>query len=480
VSDSRLLDHIDPLERFMAWETVNSYAGTTTGSTVGEKYRPALGREFPVKVVEVPVADLHVIDSGLGDETARRTMFVDRDGCGFFRFLIHPESEALYGGLIAKYGVAASCQVTPTSSTRTVLVRESRVFAKLTLDRVQDGLGRAVPDWEVRRAIQITRLAAAIPAAELREHGVELIPEIAGAHVGEGLNAGSYIDAIQGVTFRHGMIYRPADFLQHPGRECYPAFSLFSEHNGRPPLIIEWWKEASSRNAASFEKFIDETVVTPVVRALAYLVFVQGLLPDSHLQNMVLAVDPETHRVKTVLFRDMGSVKVNLELRWSRGLPVDALRSPNAASDFKFEWANEMSRRPFYQWFNRYAFSDEFGFGQTLRRYVPGYGPMTMARLVDDQVRLALEEHFPASAAFGARTVKACVEKYLDLHPPKTLRSREAASAPELAAFVADQERLGQTIPLRPGWFDGATPEKTDYGVLYTSTSGPRLALIPE
>jgi hypothetical protein len=360
-------NHTDPLERFMAWETVNSYTATRGGSTVDEKYRPALGREFAVKVVEVPLADLHVIDSSLGDDGARNALYVDREGRRFFRFLVHPESEALYAGLIARYGIAGSCHVTPTASTRTVLVRELGVFAKLTLDRVQDGLGRAVPDWEIRRAVQITRLASTIPAAEAREHGVALIPEIAGAHVDESLGAGSYIDAAQGVTFRHGMIYRPADFLkQYASKELYPAFSIFSEHNGGAPLIIEWWKEASSRAGVSFEEFVDEAVIAPVVRALAYLVFAQGLLPDSHLQNMVVAVDPETRRVETVLFRDMGSVKVNLELRWSRGLPVDALRSADAASDFKFEWANEMSRRPFYLWFNRFAFSDEFGYGSVL------------------------------------------------------------------------------------------------------------------
>jgi len=482
MSGDRPIEHSDvnPLERFMAWESVNLYPRATTGSTLGARYRPAPGREFKVKVLEIPTADLEVVDSGEQNGRARGAIYTN--GGAAFRFPIHPESEALYADLIAKYGVAFESRVSPTASGRTVLLRESGLFAKLTLDRVQDGLGRAVPDWEVRRAVGISRLARSIPASELRAHGAAIIPEIAGAciRLDPRFPAASYVDRTQGAVFQHGMVYRPADFLrEHPGTEILPAFALFSARGNEPPLIIDWWREAGGTTRGSFEEFIDVSVIAPVVRALAYLVFCQGLLPDAHLQNMVFAVDPTTRRVETVLFRDLGGVKVNLELRWSRDLPVESLRGASSAFDYKFEWAAEMSRRPFYQWFNRYTFSDEHGYGRVLRKHLPGYGPMAMARLVDDRVRAALEAHLPEAFASGARTVRACVERHLDLHPPGLRSGGHMSESAGVHAFIQRQTRHGQVIPLRAGWFGEKSPVVTDYGVAYVGPSGPRLALLP-
>lgn len=466
--------------RFMAWESANVYPRAEADSTLDPKYRPAPGREFAVKVVEIPSADLHVVDSGEENTGARRTVYAG-DGA-LFRFPVHPESEALYANLIARYGVAFESLASPTASGRTVLLREAGLFAKLTLDRVQDGLGRAVPDWEVRRAVGVSRLARSIPGAEMRAHGASIIPEIAGAYLrlDDHSPCPSYVDRAQGAVFQHGMVYRSAAFLdEHPGQEILPGFALFSARGNEPPLIVEWWRETGGGAFGSFEEFIDASVIAPVVRALAYLVFVQGLLPDAHLQNLVFVVDPKTRRIGTVLFRDLGGVKVNLLLRWSRGLPVEALRGAGSAFDYKFEWAAEMSRRPFYQWFNRYTFSDEYGYGRVLREHIRGYGPMAMARLIDARVRAALEEHFPAAFASGARTVRACVERHLDLHPPRVGPNRPTLEASALRTFIERQTRHGQVIPLRPGWFGDETPVATQYGVAHLGPSGPRLALIP-
>jgi hypothetical protein len=477
LGQSRYFDHPDPVERFMAWESVNVYPRASAGSTLDPKYRPALGREFTVKVLEIPVGDLHVADSGEPSARARQAIYSEE---GAFRFAIHPESERLYADLIAKYGVARESRVTPTASGRTVLMREERVFAKLTVDRIQDELGRAVPEWEVRRAVAISRLCASLPKTEMRKHGVALIPEIAGAYIrlDEDAPAPSYIDRAQGAVFQHGMIYRPADFLdEYPGKEVLPAFSLLSSRGDAPPLVVTWWRDAESLTGVSFAEFIDATVIAPVVRALAWLVFSQGLLPDAHLQNMVFVVDPKTRCVETVLFRDLGGVKVNLELRWSRNLPVETMRGAGAAYDFKFEWGAEMSRRPFYQWFNRYAFSFEYGYGLSLQKHVPGYGPMAMTRLIDSRVRGALEEHFPEAAASGPRTVRACLERHLDLHPPELGPARFGDDAARLDAFVERQRRFGQVLSLRHAWLANETPLATEYGVVHRGPAGPQLAL---
>lgn len=471
---------MNPRERFMAWESTNDYPRARLGSTLDPRYRPAPGREFTVKVLEIPTADLHVVDSGEENERARRAIYTD--GGASFRFPVHPESESLYADLIARYGVAFEGRASPTASGRTVWLHEGGLFAKLSLDRVQDGLGRAVPDWEVRRAVGVSRLARSIPATEMTAHGAGIIPEIAGAyiHLDPRCPAPSYIDREQGVVFQHGTVYRPADFLDdYPGKDILPAFALFSSRGSDAPMIVEWWREVQGGTSLSFEEFVDTSVIAPVVRALAYLVFVQGLLPDAHLQNLVFVANRKTRRIETVLFRDLGGVKVNLELRWSRGLPVEALRGASAAFDYKFEWAAEMSRRPFYLWFNRYTFSDEYGYGRVLREHVKGYGPMAMARLIDARVRLALEEHFPEAFASGAKTVRACVERHLDLHPPRLASNPSAAERPRLHTFIERQTRHGQVMPLRSGWFGGDNPVATEYGVAHAGPSGPCLALMP-
>lgn len=483
---------------FMLWETINDHFDRLpVNSTVAEQYQPRLGREFSVHYIEVPIKDLHVVDHGLGDADSRRHIYREENGERYFRFFIHPESERLYEKMIARYGIKGSYRAAPTSSTRTLLAWDPKspahpIFLKLSLDRRQFGLGRAVPDWEVRRSVMVSRLAASISKEDSRKYGVSVIPEIAGAYIDKIYAAGSFIDTKQYAIFEHGMIFRDASFIKEmPEHEIYPLFSLFSMRGAKEPLIVEWWKDRAKAEKIPFEDFVKEAVIEPFVKATGYLVFGQGIIPDAHGQNLVVAVNPKTRRIEHVWHRDVGSMKVDLLLRYAKGLPAASLRSHNADYDFKSRWASEIAGRSILEWFYRYIFTDRARQTRSIKPFVPDYDQDKILRLVQEAMGKSLAEHLPlpGQALTGdsvtVLNVQKLVENYRAAHQPKLALTDAAASLDELSAFVDHQERYGQTLELPEQWFADTKelekgPVLSDYGVVYRRNGAPRLALLSD
>src|SRR5258705_32744 len=106
--------------RFLELETVGNLHLAEVVSTVSPAYRPGAG-PFAVPYVDIPLSDLHVVDSGLGDASLRAHGFVNVAGTPCFRFFVHPDSAALYEKVVRAYR-GGTYWAWPTASTRTLLM----------------------------------------------------------------------------------------------------------------------------------------------------------------------------------------------------------------------------------------------------------------------------------------------------------------------------------------------------------------------
>ena len=477
---------------FMRRETIREqeFRSPNADSTVPEDYRA--GSEFDIKYLEIPVKDLHVFDSRLGKPAMREHIYADKDE-KMFRFFIHPESEELYKDLVTKYGVAGTYRAIATASARTLLawnptvLSSEPVFLKLSLNRRQSGLGRVVPDWEIRRSVLVSHLASLIPSEDSDKYGVSIIPELAGAYVNKDLIAGAYIDEKQHTVFQHGLIFRDTSFMKRfPKHQIYPLFALFAERDSREPLIVEWWREEYAKTRTDFEQFLIECIAEPLVRAVGYLVFEQGIIPESHAQNLVVAVNPKSRQIEHVFNRDIGSVKINFLLRWVKGWTIEPLRTHNIAYDFKPHKGNAIAGKPLLHWISDCIFGSRFGTAEVLKTYVPKYSTMKMYEAIQIQLAKALNEHMPEGVptepkSLDLNSVQRRVERYVRVHKPEIVFEHR-----ETDREIFDRQYwLGQSMELPNAWFSGreifdAGPLRTEYGIIYPNVVGKvHLAFLP-
>lgn len=440
-------------ETLMHWETSNSYKPETE---VNEKFRPENQNVFPVKSMDVPVDEIHVVDSLKGDPTLRQQVLIEKNGRKYFRFFIHPESEHLYKPLMKRYGADELYLGRATASTRGLFAWPkdpkdgNPVFLKLSLAKLQDGLGRIIPGWEVRRSVGISELASQTPSETWMKSGASIIPEVMGAYVDEKDALGFYVDEKQGKVFEHGLIIRDASFLQEAekkGWEARPLFSLFTPDGDKPPVIIQKWKESGKE----FVPFVEDYLFKPFLEKNRHLLFREHIIPEIHGQNVVVAVDPKTKEIKHFYHRDVGSMKVDMRMRWIEGKDVAPLRTPNAAYDFKFQRAtsavDDVFEHYLNDWLFRWTYQDE------IRKYVPGFDSKQTLRSLQRLLREEAAKLYPLKAGEKAgMTVNDRLEKYIRENPPALKPLPEQPDAAKLAAFLKKQQKKDQYMELPESW----------------------------
>lgn len=450
---------------YLEFEKLNDhFKNNKIDSEIAKRYQ--VGAEKPVSIpyVDVPQEELHVVDFGLGNQAFRSHFFVEHSGRNFFRFFIHPHSKQLYAKLVRRYGVAGHYLGIPTSSARTLLAWDPEhpklpaLFLKLSLARQQFGLGRVIADWEVRRSVAITALFNQIPQEEKNYYGVDLIPEYLGAYVDRNLEAGFFIDSKQHFSLQHGLIARDASFLDHDNQDfqTYPLFALFSVGpNGEAPLIVKWANESG----LSFTDFVEEALLKPFVRATAYLVFHQGLIPDAHGQNIVVRVNRKTKVVEKVLYRDLGSIKVEPRIRWAHRLSIQGIITHNTAYDFKFPWAGSLVSDPFTAWFFPYLFTAHMGQNKSLEPFVPNYDSKLIHTRMLKHLVTEVKNHLPGGLPEHLEESTLSLTKYLESalkqNPysfrilPNRFKNKNHASGTALGQVVRGQYMLLQRKQIR-------------------------------
>jgi hypothetical protein len=452
---------------FLKQETINNHFEISGKSEVQDRYRPGAA-PFTLPFVRASKGDVEIIDGGFDDEYVQGLL---TESDQWIRFPIHPESFELYAPLIEKHGLESGPIVQATASTRSLILTEHGVGVKASIAKRQFGLGRVVPDWEIRRSVMISKVAARTPQEEWFKYGVSIIPDVMGVYVKPHLMLKASIDDKQPLVVQHGVLYRDLDFLnQLPQFPKYPLFSLFSSEQNKEPLLIQKWRASG----LSFYDYVEEAILKPIVRSTAYLVFYQGFVPEMHGQNIVVAIDPSNGQIKHVFHRDTGSMKVDLRQRLARGLPVEDFKSFDTQSDFKFLRATSLAGTPIYGWFYSYMFTDFRHMERELKKYVHDYEPERIKERIDKLVERELNRYFPETGQTYRHSIREAdvarrVETSFVSKKPMIEVINSKFSEGEVLRFLSHQVRYKQVLPFPKNWYHLADGKwaATKFGILF-------------
>lgn len=455
------------IRSYVLRETINNHFEDTGKTEIQPQYM-AGGPAFSLPFIRIPRKDVEIVDSGLGNAYVQSLLSESPD---WIQFPIHPESYELYKPLIHRHGLENGPEALATSSTRSLMLPEVGVGVKVSIEKKQFGLGRVVPDWEIRRSVGISRLAALTSQKEWFKNKVSLIPDVMGVYVKSDHLLEATVDDKQPVVFEHGVLYRDLEFLnQLPQYPKFPLFALFSSDKGDDPILIKKWKQSE----LSFYDYVEEAILKPIISSTAYLVFHQGIVPEMHGQNLVVAVDPHDGHIQHVFHRDTGSMKVDLRLRIARGLSVDGLRSFDTKTDFKFWRATFLAGSPLYGWFYSYMFTDFKGMAQKLKKYFPEYDPNEIKNRMDRLVALELNRYFPDDTPMRNHHVSENliyhhIERWLSQQRPPIEKAKYSFSERDVLQFLNHQLKYRQVHLFPEGWYQFHSEPwiTTKFGILF-------------
>jgi hypothetical protein len=238
--------------------------------------------------------------------------------------LVHPQAPVAHQQVVDRHGVAAfsNVWVTPTASYRSVVAWRSGVPAmvlKLSLGARVGNRRRSLREDQVVRAVLMTSVFDTIPNSHRRELGLDWFADRSGLVAAES---------------RQGYIVRelPKRVAAAGNETLMPAFSLVARQGGRP----SWLTELIRRSGARPEEFVIDRLVRPFVEAAAYLLFVQGIEAETHLQNLLVELDADGDLTGGLVLRDFQDTTVSPPIRVARrkALPVPDGWTPFDASPF--------------------------------------------------------------------------------------------------------------------------------------------------
>jgi len=281
------------------------------------RFDPAQRPIWPLEYLEIPIDDVAIAQHRPG-AAVRRALFSDRRGHRCVRFFVHPWSREQYALDVARWGLQrGQFWATPTASIRSLAVwskRDPRLCfgLKLSIDVEIQRIRRVVKTSKLARAIALTAVFDAMPRAQRRHHGVDVLREPL---------------TLRLTGQEHGTIVRE---LAPDMQSLVPGFSLFAARPGnRPPLAIEL--AGRGVDAARLVDWLIESLWKPLVRVSSYLMFGQGLIGDLHQQNVLFECDRRGELTGRLVLRDLDSFKTDLELRRRRGRTVQPYLEAGAA-----------------------------------------------------------------------------------------------------------------------------------------------------
>ena len=458
------------IQKFIQLEGQNDYKPTTS---VDPDYQPGKSLIYKLQYLEIPTSELNITDYAAGPANARQQLLIKKGNKNYFRFFIHPQSVDLYKPLIDRYGWAGFYWASATSSTRSVIAwnpdqLQPPLYLKLSLAQYQDGMGRLIADWEVRRSVGISSMITKTDEATWKMHGSSIIPEFLGATVKKEEGLSFFVDNNQQNVFEHGLIAREADFLnEDPHVQIMPLFGLFTKRSGHPPLIISLWKKSGNPD---FYDFADQFLFKSFLKMNSYLLFHQGVVPEIHGQNIVITYDPEKGEILHYYHRDVGSMNVDLRLRYIHGLDISDLRSANAAFDFKFERATEKYESVHMDYFNDWLF--RWSYLNTIKEYIPDFSPERTKRKLRQRLLETVRFELPLKSKVTVSSVEEHMKIYYSENPPANWKPLNLKpDAKKLQDFFNQQQEKKQFMQVPDSWLSQAPLDEngilmTEYGVL--------------
>jgi hypothetical protein len=243
---------------------------------------------------------------------------------GFVPLLIHPQAPDGQRRVAAKYGCEELSEVwvTPTASYRSVVAWRRGAPAiglKLSLGARVGNRRRSVREDQVARAVLMTSVFETIPQAHRREVGLDWFGDRSGLVSAE---------SRQGYTVREF----PRRVAAPDGSPPIPAFSLVAARGEHSCLLTDLIR----RSGAPAEQFVIDRLVRPFVMAASYLLFVQGIQAETHIQNVLLELGADGDLTGRLVLRDFQDTTVSPPLRVARRkelpLPVHRAQGDGAPS----------------------------------------------------------------------------------------------------------------------------------------------------
>lgn len=226
---------------------------------------------------------------------------------------LHPQATGVHRKLARQYGCERlpSIAATPTASYRSVLAWRAdtaqAAVLKLSIGAIIGGRRRGFRENQIARAIVINSLLETIPRAQKRRLGFDWFAEAAGA--------------VETRSGRGWLLRRLPESLRRSGvGSLVPSFSLISKRAGAAPLLVDLIEEARQKP----EDFVIEQILTPYVRTLSHLLFVEGLQYEGHTQNVLFEMTPRGTFNGRIVLRDLADTTVNVAFRIATGktLPI--------------------------------------------------------------------------------------------------------------------------------------------------------------
>lgn len=339
-------------------------------NTVKAQYRPEARPAWEQEVVWLPAARARcygAVEQGVAEAF----------GVGLRRrrrspLFLHPQRPASHQGLVREFTSSTIDHVraTPTSSVRSVLAwrldgARPPVILKLSIGAVMGRHRRTLRERQVARAVVISSLFETIPVAHRRELGLSWFAEPAG---------------VAETTTQTGWILRRLPAFEGPALRgpLIPAFAAISRQGHDVPLLVQQIRRSGTRA----ERFVIERVLRPYVRALAYLLFEEGIQYEGHTQNVLLEIDADRQLTGRLALRDLSDTTVNIAYRCARRRPLPRLGSRTSpppfelsanAADFTANWNRPRVYRG-YDTVDRYGLAGfVWPLNRSLRRYVRRY-----------------------------------------------------------------------------------------------------------
>lgn len=232
-------------------------------------------------------------------------------------FVVHPDmlddrAHTMLLGLSSPYTNKEHLNVTPTSSTRTLLTtgRDYNFFIKTDLNKRHYGFNRSLKRSGVKHSIAVSSELLNI-ARNNQNRGLAILPESIGVVIG-----GEHDSDSSGVIFRETQPQPRAS----DERILVPYFSLYANDMRSPsdePLLIQLAKLHAPKNAEA--EFFIEVIVGPLLRHWCYYVAQHGILLELHGQNSLIELDSRLWPQRVVV-RDFQGLYLDPVIRQNRGL----------------------------------------------------------------------------------------------------------------------------------------------------------------
>jgi hypothetical protein len=231
---------------------------------------------------------------------------------GCVLFPMHPASAANYRELLSKIEAKDAAEdglriwAVPTSSTRTLLAWPDRqperaVFAKTSLHSPIFGK-RRLHAWQVARSVGLSGLVQeSLP--ELPDT-LRYFPETFGMVPRQMPDSGTIIRSIPEEIKANRLLVAPL-FSLMGGQHARPLFLRLMEQAGLQPM-----------------DFIEQVLCRKFARLWLEMTLRQGLILESHWQDLLLAMSPDLRTLDRFYYRDFEGLQVDWELRRRLGLSM--------------------------------------------------------------------------------------------------------------------------------------------------------------